>query len=271
MSRLELNGASLYYETEGEASAPALLLVHAGIANLRMWDPQVAALAASHHVIRYDSRGFGQTTSDDVEFSERADALALLDHLGVDRATIIGCSRGGRLAIDLAVDTPQRVSGLVVIGGGPSGFPDVELTEAEDAAIDLCDAAYERQDWAELSRLEVKLWSIGVGRDESTLDPQFVRTAYELDAANLRSASDRPVPMQLEPPAYDRVVDVTVPTLVVVGDHDLSEALAQYEYLLSTIPRADGCRFPDSAHLPSVEHPDEFARVLLRWLDEHSL
>ena len=131
MPHLDVDGATLYYETEGRASKPAVLLIHAGIAHLRMWDPIVPALAEGHFVIRFDSRGFGATTTEDVEFSDRTDARNVLDHLGVERALLIGCSRGGGIAIDLAVETPDRVSGLVTIGSGPSGFPYLEPTAAE--------------------------------------------------------------------------------------------------------------------------------------------
>jgi 3-oxoadipate enol-lactonase len=271
MPRLDGNGASLYFETDGDASAPALLLLHAGIANLRMWDPQIDALKQRHYVIRYDARGFGETTTENVEFSARTDALRLLDHLGVDKATVIGCSRGGQIALDLAVESPSRVAGLVAIGAGPSGFPELEPTVEEEAIIDEMDLAFETADWEKLNRLEVKLWSIGPLRDEADLDQQFVRTAYELNHANLAHIDESPTQLPLEPPSYDRVVDIAVPVLVMVGDHDVSESLAQSEYLLSVVPRADGARFPGSAHLPSVEQPGDFTRVLLRWLDEHGL
>jgi pimeloyl-ACP methyl ester carboxylesterase len=127
MPHLDVNGASLYYETDGGISSPAVLLIHAGVATLRIWDPLVPALAADHFVVRFDTRGYGMTETEDVPFSNREDAI------------------------------------------------------------------------------------------------------------------------------------------------DLSPMLAQYEYLASTIPGADGCRFPDSAHLPSVEQPTEFERILLAWLAEHSL
>jgi pimeloyl-ACP methyl ester carboxylesterase len=96
MPHIDVPGARLYYEADGHASAPALLLLHAGIANLRMWDPVIDALSAEHFVIRFDARGFGQSTADDVEYSERSDALYVLDHLGVEEATLIGCSRPDR-------------------------------------------------------------------------------------------------------------------------------------------------------------------------------
>ena len=271
MPSLDVNGASLYYETAGHISSPALLLIHAGIANLRMWDPQLDALSREHFVIVYDTRGFGQTQTEDVEFSDRSDALALLDHLGVEKATIIGCSRGGGIAIDLAIDAPTRVSGLVTIGSGPSGFPDLELTAEEDEAYDRMDVAFGAKDWATLNGLEVTLWCVGPARREEDLDPAFVTTAYELNRANMPHAEEVPTPIPLEPPAYDRVVDIEVPTLVLVGDHDLSRHLAQYEYLSTTIRRADSARFPASAHLPNLEQPAEFERILLQWLAQHDL
>src|SRR5690554_1885960 len=190
MPHLDVDSATLYYETDGQASSPALLLIHAGIAHLGMWDPQVDDLAHDHFVIRYDTRGFGKTTTEDVEFSDHGDALALLDHLGIERATVIGCSRGGRIAIDLAIEHPERVSGLVTIGGGPSGFPNLELTPEEDAISDRMDAAFRAKDWEQLGDLEVRLWSIGPARREEDLDPEFVAKAYELNSINLQHAEE---------------------------------------------------------------------------------
>lgn len=271
MPHLDVSGATLYYETDGHISSPALLLIHAGIANLRMWDPQIPALATGHFVIRFDTRGFGETETEDVPFSNRADAIDLLDHLGIATATVIGCSRGGSIAIDLAIEHPDRVAGIVTIGSGPGGFPEVELTEREDELFDELDALFDAKEWDQLARREAELWDFGPQRSPDGLDPDFVATAYRLNAANVRHATEEPTPVPLEPPAYDRVVDIAVPALIMVGDHDLSPTLAQYEYLLSTIPGADGCRFHDSAHIPSVEQPAEFERVLLEWLREHNL
>ncbi|MEO6505296.1 MAG: alpha/beta hydrolase [Terrimesophilobacter sp.] len=271
MPSLDLPGASLYYEADGQISSPALLLIHAGVATLRMWDPQVAALAKHHYVVRFDTRGYGKTETDDVPFSDRDDAIALLDHLGIGRATVIGCSRGGAIALDLAVEHPERVSGLVTVGSGPSGFPEVELTEREDALFDELDELLAAEQWEELNRRETELWTFGPERQADELDPAFVATAYELNAANLRHHVDAPLPTPLDNPAYYRVADIDVPALIMVGDHDLSEVLTQHEYLAATIRQADACRFRDCAHLPSVERPAEFTKVLLDWLTKHDL
>ncbi|GAB3126962.1 alpha/beta fold hydrolase [Glaciibacter psychrotolerans] len=268
MPHLDVPDASLYYETDGHISAPALLLIHAGVAHLRMWDPLIEALAANHFVIRYDTRGYGQTSASNAEFSNRADALAVLDHLGVARATVIGCSRGGSIAIDIAVENPERVAGLVTIGSGPSGFPDVALTDAEETGFRELGLLFEAQDWHRLCRAEVELWDFGPRRRQADLDPEFVRLAYELHRMNAAHRAERPAPTPLKPPAYGRVATLTVPALVTVGECDLSPALAEYEYLVTTIPGADGHVFPRTAHLPSVESPDEFLRVLMGWLLE---
>jgi len=107
---IDVPGARLYYEVAG--SGPAVVLIHAGVANLRMWDAQVEALAPRYRVIRYDTRGFGRTANEDVEFSNRDDLRAVLEHVGVPRATVLGISRGGHIAIDFTLDSPDRVEAL---------------------------------------------------------------------------------------------------------------------------------------------------------------
>lgn len=271
MPELDVAGATLFYETAGHISSPAVLLIHAGIANLRMWDPQVTALARDHYVIRLDCRGFGRTVSSDDEYSNRADLTALLDHLGIARATIIGCSRGGGIAIDFALEHADRVAGLVTIGSGPSGYPEVQLTEREDELFAELDAAWEAEDWGLLARLEVRLWSIGPTRSEADLDPTFVGTAFELNSDKPIHAHERATALPLEPPAYARLSEIAVPALITVGDHDLSVAVTQYEYLRATIPGATGHLFANAAHLPTVEKADEFEELLIAWLATHQL
>ena len=122
-------GGSLYAEIDG--SGPAIALVHAGVANLRMWDAHVPAMAEHHTVIRYDTRGFGNTESDHVEFSNRADLIAVLDHAGAERALLVGVSRGGSIVLDTALEYPERTTGLVFVAGGVLGYqPSASLVDA---------------------------------------------------------------------------------------------------------------------------------------------
>ncbi|ROQ52465.1 pimeloyl-ACP methyl ester carboxylesterase [Rathayibacter sp. PhB152] len=271
MPHLEVPGATLHWESDGPASAPALLLVHAGITDLRMWDPVVPALAEDHLVIRYDTRGFGETRTDDVEFDPRQDALDVLEHLGVERATVIGCSRGGSLVLDLTLEHPDRVTGLVLIAPGVGGFPYPDLTEEEDRRFDEIDAVLTAGDHERVARMEAELWAFGPDRDPASLDPAFVETVRELARGRAGHEGEKPRPTAIEPPAYDRVVDIAVPTLAMVGAHDVSESLPVHAFLSATVPGADAHVFEDAAHLPSVERPEEFLAVLRPWLASHGL
>src|SRR3990170_2472254 len=134
---LETNGARIYYEVEG--SGPPVVLIHAGVANLRMWDDQATALRDAYRVIRYDTRGFGETETDAVEFSNRADIAALLDHLGEASAHVVGLSRGGVAGYD---------------------SPD-DATEADFAEPE---AAYNAKDWPAISEWETNYWVEGPGQ-----------------------------------------------------------------------------------------------------------
>jgi 3-oxoadipate enol-lactonase len=271
MPTLDVAGASLYYETHGHVSAPALLLIHAGVASLRMWDPIVPSLEGDHHVVRFDTRGFGGTRTADDPYSDRDDARALLDHLGIAEATVIGSSRGGRIAIDLALETPERVSGLVLVGAGVSGFPEVPLTQAEQRLADELDAAEAERDWLRLADLEVRFWCIGPSRTAAEVDPEFVRLAQDLNRANAAHAAEQPSPVPLDPPAYGRLGELALPALVTVGAHDVSPARRQFEYARDELPGAESQTFPESAHLPSLEQPVEFAGLLREWLGLHGL
>jgi pimeloyl-ACP methyl ester carboxylesterase len=270
MPVLEVPGATLSYDVAGDPSRAAILFVHAGIATRAMWDPQFDDLASDHHVIRYDTRGYGESPGTDDEFADRDDLLAVLDAAGVGRATVIGASRGGRIAIDAALQAPERVAGLVTVGSTPGGQADGEPTELERELVAAMEAASEAGQYETLVELEVAYWDLGPTRDVDDVDPAFLARAIELNvgAAHWDFAGlDRP----LEPAAVSRLHELDIPALVVVGDHDESDSRAGYDLLLAGLPRAEGFRFPDSAHLPSVEHPERFTARLREFLAAHAL
>jgi 3-oxoadipate enol-lactonase len=271
MPTLDVAGASLYYETQGHVSAPALLLIHPGIASLRMWDPIVPSLEGDHHVVRFDTRGFGGTRAADDPYSDRGDARALLDHLGIAEATTIGSSRGGRIALDLALETPERVSGLALVGAGISGFPEVALSQPEQRLADELDRAEADRDWQRLADLEVRFWCVGPSRTPADVDPEVVRFVQDLNRANAAHATEQPSPVPLEPPAYGRLAELALPALVTVGAHDVSIAQRQFEFARDEIPGAESEVFANSAHLPSLEQPIEFTGRLREWLGLHGL
>lgn len=115
-----INGANLYYEVAG--SGHPLVLVHAGIADNRMWDDQFSAFANQYRVIRFDQRGYGQSPPMEGEFARHNDLYELLKFLKVERAYLIGCSMGGRVCLDFALEHPDIAAALIMVGSGPSGF-----------------------------------------------------------------------------------------------------------------------------------------------------
>ena len=109
----DVAGGRLAYDVEGEGSA--LVLAHAGICDRRMWDSVWETLVARHRVVRYDARGFGESGPTTASFSPRADLVALLDHLDIDRAALCGVSFGGRIVLETGVEYPQRVGALALV------------------------------------------------------------------------------------------------------------------------------------------------------------
>lgn len=272
MPTVEVPGAHLTYDIAGNRSDPPIVFIHAGVAVRSMWDPQFEDLAADHFVVRYDTRGWGESRSENVAWSDHDDVLRLLDALGLERATLVGCSRGGRIAIDTALAHPDRVAGLVTIGSAPSGMTDddVPSTELEREIEAEMQRASDAADLEALVRTEVLYWDLGPERGVEDVAPEFLERAIELNTGAAHWDFDGEQ-HPLDPPAIDRLGEIHVPTLVVLGDYDVTEAKVGHELQLTGIPGAEGVRFPDSAHLPSVEHPERFTALLREFLARNGL
>ncbi len=152
----DVGGTKMYYEVYGHGES--ILFIHAGIADCRMWDAQVAALSSQYEVIRCDLRGFGKTPRGAVRFSFYHDIAVLLDSLGIGKAHIVGSSYGGMVAIDYALAYPERVSSLVLCAPAVSGAtPSVEVI-----AIDSTEESYlKKGDLTGAAGLNVRTWVDG--------------------------------------------------------------------------------------------------------------
>jgi pimeloyl-ACP methyl ester carboxylesterase len=258
-----LNGARIHYERSG--SGFPLLFIHAGIADSRMWEPQAKAWANHFDMIRPDLRGFGDSELPPVPYSSREDLADLLDHLGVDRAHVVGCSMGGTAAIDLTLEHPGRVERLVLIAGGISGS---NLGAADASLFSDIEAADKAGDLDAVNRAEVRLWVDGPRRPEGSAPAAVRNLVLDMNARALKtdwaSAEDRAI----DPPAITRLGDVKAPTLVIVGDEDLPHASANADVIISKVAGARRATIRDAAHLPSLERPQEFNRLVLSFLTE---
>jgi pimeloyl-ACP methyl ester carboxylesterase len=258
----EVNGASLYYDVAGDGEP--LIFVHAGIADRRMWEGQLEAFAERYRVIRYDMRGCGRSEAQTgTPFSHHDDLHGLLDFLGIERAILVGCSIGARTVIDFALAHPERVRVLALVCPSVSGF---ESGEEPPAEWDELVAADEAGDLERVSELEVRIWVDGPYRSPDNVDPVLRDLVREMNLIALRNEPDLGEERPAEPPAVNRLAEIQAPTLVVAGDLDRPEVGTRAELLARSIPRAQKVVINGTAHVPNMEKPDEFNRVVLEFL-----
>jgi pimeloyl-ACP methyl ester carboxylesterase len=258
-----LNGARIHYERAGEGLP--LIFLHAGIADLRMWEPQVPAFARHFDVLRPDVRGHGRSELPPVRWSPVADLLALMDALHLKPAHLVGCSLGSIIAIDFALQHSERISKLVLVGPGIGGanfgkkYPDVFAEiRAADRAGDL----------EALNQAEMHVFLDGPRRARGHVRQPLRDLFLEMNGPTLRSDFDSAPTDDLDPPAVQRLHEITAPTLVVVGDEDVPPVFDAVELLMEKVPHARKAVIRDAAHLPNLEHPHEFNSAVLQFLLE---
>jgi pimeloyl-ACP methyl ester carboxylesterase len=257
----DVNGAKLYYEVASEGHP--LVLLHAGIANLHMWDDQARAFRDRYRVIRFDHRGFGQSHAPAGPASISDDVYGMLKYLNVDKAYVVGCSMGGGAALDFTLAHPEMVDGLVLVGPGVSGSPDEEDDPMAATWQEIQDAA-KAGDYDRANELEVRVWVDGMGRAPDQVDPAYRAKASAMNRALYDNEAELSAIewRQADPPAFPRLESVTAPTLVIVGDRDLPDMQRIVDTLAARIPGARKVVMHDTAHLPSMELPDQFNQIL---------
>ena len=257
MPFLDVSGGRLYYESAGQGQA--IVCIHAGIADSRMWQPQWEAFSPRFHVVRYDTRTYGQTTTEDVPYSNRADLLALLDHLGIGQAVLIGCSRGGQIAADFTLEHPERVSALVLVCAGMGGVTEIESDPDQDALFAAAEAAEEAGDWAKVIDLDVQAWVDGFGRPmnaetDARLEP-IRALVREMEWASVAHNAEGGQPIVLNPPAAGRLGELRLPVqterlIAALDDEDAFVRMAAAEAL---------GRLGDQAAVPKlIEHLNDY-------------
>jgi pimeloyl-ACP methyl ester carboxylesterase len=247
--QVDVNGARLWVEAEGDGAA--VLFVHGGLGDSRLWEPQARALAARFRTIRYDLRFWGRSESAGVEFSPLEDLVGVLDALGVERAALVGLSLGGGLALDAALAHPERVWALVHVAAGVTGMPVNPYSEEQDAAFE---AAEERGDLDTMMEIDFAVWApLGAGEEYREL----WRTTPD--------AKGLPDGAKLLPNEPANLEAVSVPTLVIVPTHDPPEQREVGATVARRIPGAQLVEV-DSDHYLTLREPDRVTRILEEFL-----
>ena len=258
---MRINGARIHYEREGKG--PPIVFLHAGVADLRMWKPQVAAFAKRFDVIRLDQRGFGDSELPPKEWSPVADLLSLMDLLSVESAHLVGCSMGGALAIDFALEHQDRIAKLVLVASAIGGFtfrPEHAHVFAEASA------ARKAGDLETLNEAMLDLFLDGPERPRGYVKEPLRKLFLDMNGRALRVDFDKAPTKDPDPLAVRRLHEIDAPTLVVVGDKDVPTVLEAADLLMNSIPDVRKAVINDAAHLPNLEHPQEFNRVVLDFL-----
>ena len=252
---------------EQAGSGSPVVLIHEGIADSRMWDPQWAPYAERFHVVRLDMRGFGQSPPAVGTFSLSGDLVALLDGLELGSAALIGMSLGGGVAMETTIARPDLVSRLVLVGSGLRGF---EMNAETKAGWEEEEAALERGDDDEAVEINMRMWVDGPSRSPDQVDPEMRRQLSEMQRRAIEiwreSGEEDGDHQSLVEDWGERLGEISVPTLVLVGELDRPEMRAIAERLEAEIPDARRETIPGTAHVPNMERPDEFDRLVLEFL-----
>jgi len=261
---IDVPGGRLYAEMDGEG--PPVVLIHAGVAHLRMWDEQVAAWQERYQVIRYDTRGFGRSLVEDVPYSNRADLAAVMDHFGAQSAHVLGLSRGSIIALDFTVENPERVRSLTWVAGGVRGyeFPDDPRDAAVYAKIEPLEAAKE---WEQIVELETELWVDGPDQPPTRVDPGVRARMKQWNLESYRAEQQANQPIQPEVPAAELLDRLKMPVLVMWGTLDVTSTLQSGEQLVKDVPAAQLRVFEGVAHMVNLERRAEFNQVVGDFLD----
>lgn len=261
-----INGARIYYEIAGDGLP--FVMIHAGVADSCQWENEFNYFAGRYRVLRYDMRGYGKSELVEGEFSHLQDLSELLDYLNLDQPVIVmGCSMGGGLAMDLALTQPSKVRALIMVDSGPNGL---ELDVPEPAEFEEAEQAYKAGDLDRVAELETQIWFDGVGRTPDQVDQTMRQLAYEMNRnalAHEAKGLGKRTP-NLPAPTSERLDELHMPVLVIVGAQDLPYMLAAADIMVEKIPSARKVVIADAAHLPNMDHPEEFQRAVTSFLEE---
>jgi len=268
----ELDDTKLYYEVVGQG--PPLVLIHAGVADCRMWNDQLNAFAARYKVVRYDVRGFGRSPNPAGTYTDYKNLHDLLTYLRIKKAHIVGMSNGGRIAIDFALAYPEMVNKQILVASAVSGWA---ISEEIKQGWAKEEAALEAGNVELAVEINLQMWVDGPNRAPDQVPSpvrnrvrqmliQLFNTPEELDEGE--SLPLQPEALPLQPEAVTRLSEIAAHTLVIVGDQDYTDLQDKSNLLAREIPNASKVVIPGVAHLPNMENPDTFNQIVLDFLSE---
>jgi len=266
MSPVSVNGATFHSEVAGQG--PGLVFIHAGVADSRMWDAEFAAFRDGFRVLRFDLRGFGRTPMPPGPFAYHDDVAGVMRASGIECATLVGCSFGANVAVETCLAFPGLVERLVLIAPGlGAGSESEEVRQFDQAEED----ALERGDLEGATELNLKLWVDGPFRKPGEVSADARARVHEMQMDNFRMTMPAEIERErLEPPAAERLNEIRIPTLVVLGALDVPFLAGVAQRIEREVPGMKLVVVPDAAHMLNLEKPEEFRRILSEFLSAPS-
>ncbi|SFM43553.1 alpha/beta fold hydrolase [Methylobacterium pseudosasicola] len=231
-----------------------VIFLHANVCDSRMWRDQMKATSTSAAAIAYDRRGFGRTSAESEDFSSVADLMAVIEAMTDGQAPIlIGCSQGGKIALDFILQHASRVRGLILIAPSVGGAPEpVYSPNVKELMVRLKDAK-DAGDLDEMNAVQARLWLDGPLGSEGRVQGQARQLFLDMNSIALRSP---PIGSNLDTaPVFDHLNEVRSPTLVVWGNLDFPHIQDRCCKIVAKIPGALAYEIPGAAHVPSLEQP----------------
>jgi pimeloyl-ACP methyl ester carboxylesterase len=258
------DGGRLRYDAAG--TGPVVLLMHPGLWDRRTWDDQMRSFpAAGYRAVRYDARGYGESSRPTGDpYARVDDQLALVDALDVTEAALVGCSMGGSIEIDFTLEHPDRVWALIPVASGLSGFEARE--EEEDWWEERwapVQAAIDAGDVERAQDLQLEIWA-PLGTDD-----EAGRRIRDIAFDNIHELTmDESAQVDLDPPAAHRLGEIDIPTLVVIAEHDPPYMRRLGDLMARGITGARRVTIEGADHVVNLRRPARFDEVVLAFLDE---
>lgn len=253
-------------------NGPPLVFLHAGVADRRMWRDQLPVFAERYRAVAYDRRGFGETKYLTERYSYLDDLGAVIASIGsTDKVVLVGCSQGGRISIDYALTHPDRVKALVLVASAISGAPQVshqtypaQIAEL-DAAIEL---AEKERDLGKLNALEAHAWLDGPLQKAGRVQGAARELFLDMNGRALRHIPAGEETSKVK--AFDRFGELKMPMLSITAEFDYP-SLNERNATLHARAGAEMVTMHGVAHLPSIEQPDEFNRIVAAFLKRRAI
>jgi pimeloyl-ACP methyl ester carboxylesterase len=256
----DVNGTRLYYEMAG--SGHPLVLIHGFTLDTRMWDDQFEVFAQRYQVLRYDLRGFGKSAvPTDTPYTHPDDLHALMTHLGIEHAYIVGLSLGGAVAVDFAVTYPHATAALIPVDAALLGG--YEWVEGRPSSAVIAQAQQAGLQAAKTFWLQHPLFA--PAHEQPAVAARLAAMVEDYSGWHLVNKDPGRV---LEPPTIQRLATIRAPTLVIVGERDVLDFHRVADIMVERIPGAKKVVMPGVGHMANMEAPERFDEIVLGFLVE---